>query len=67
MIKHEIFYFGLSRTELQTLRCRSSFSFRFLEIRSEDFDDEEGDDLFADEDDEYAFDEGEEDFDGDEE
>ena len=41
MIKHEIFYFGLSRTELQTLRCRFSFSFRFLEIRPEDFDDEE--------------------------
>lgn len=39
MIKHEIFYFGLSRAELQTLRCRFSFAFQFLEIRPEDFED----------------------------
>ena len=40
MIKHEIFYYGLSRTELQTLRCRFSIGFQFLEIKPEDLDDE---------------------------
>lgn len=41
MILNQIFYTGLSRVELQTLRCRFPISFQFVPFSAEDLDNNE--------------------------